>query len=47
MLLMIAFACFFVMFAAWLIVPNTDEIPVAKATLEPVTPATTKLQTQV
>lgn len=25
MLLLIAFACFFVMFAVWLIVPNVDE----------------------
>lgn len=47
MLLIIAFACFFAMFAAWLIVPNVEDRAVAKSDPEPVSAGTTNLQTQV
>jgi len=46
MLLVIAFACFFVMFAAWLIVPNVEDKAVAKTTQDQVPSGTANLQTQ-
>ncbi len=47
MLLMLAFVCFFVMFAAWLIVPNVDEKAVLRSTPEPAPASAAGLQTQV
>lgn len=42
MFLMIAFACFFVMFAVWLIVPNVDDKAIRKVPAEtaPASPGT-------
>ncbi len=47
MLLMLAFACFFVMFAAWLLVPNVNEQAATKPAPESVTSGASTLQTQV
>jgi hypothetical protein len=47
MLLMLAFICFFAMFAAWLIVPNVDEKAVTNSAPEPTPSGTANLQTQV
>ena len=46
MLLIIAFACFFVMFAAWLIVPNVEDKAVATSSPEPIPAGSPNLQTQ-
>jgi hypothetical protein len=47
MLLMLAFICFFAMFAAWLIVPNVDEKAVTNSVPEPAPPGTANLQAQI
>jgi len=47
MLLMIAFVCFFLMFAAWLLVPNLDERAATSAAPESVPSGVSTLQTQV
>lgn len=47
MLLLIAFACFFLLFAAWLIVPTVHGTVAAEPAREPAPQGTAKLSTQV
>ncbi len=47
MLLVLAFVCFFVLFAAWLMVPNAEEKTVLKSAPESAPTGAGNLQTQV